>query len=139
VINSALASASKQARHNLVVDEWSCALTPGSLSSLSSETKQLAARKSFCTSQADTYLRATAGWSFWSYKTENCDSEDGWCFRKAVGRSLPEKFSSWDGMVQGGDGGGTMPRVLSVVGNSEEQVIGDGGENVSEGVSFFRS
>jgi hypothetical protein len=40
-------------------------------------------------------------------------------------------------MVQGGDGGGTMPGVLSVVGNSEEQVIGGGGENLSERVSFF--
>ncbi|KAF8597905.1 glycoside hydrolase [Ceratobasidium sp. AG-I] len=95
---SALSSASKKARHNIVVDEWSCALTPQSLSFVSSGAKQLAARKSFCSQQVSVYLRSTAGWSFWSYKTENCDNEDGWCFRKAVGRSLPSKFSSWDGM-----------------------------------------
>ncbi|QRV93739.1 Cellulase (glycosyl hydrolase family 5 protein) [Ceratobasidium sp. AG-Ba] len=95
-ISSALAGAFKRARGNLVVDEWSCALTAESLSSLSSESKQLAARKSFCTSQANVYLRETAGWSFWSYKTENCEDDDGWCFRKAVGRSLPAKFSVWD-------------------------------------------
>ncbi|KAG9073984.1 Glucan 1,3-beta-glucosidase 3, partial [Ceratobasidium sp. 370] len=118
-IKSALASASERARHNLVIDEWSCALTP---QSLSSEKKQLAARKSFCTGQANVYLRETAGWSFWSYKTENCDSEDGWCFRKAVGRSLPTKFSVWDvpETKKGGDGGGEvglLRTVKDVVGN----------------------
>ncbi|KAG8718237.1 Glucan 1,3-beta-glucosidase 3 [Ceratobasidium sp. 394] len=103
-IKSALASASERARHNLVIDEWSCALTS---QSLSSEEKPLAARKSFCTSQANVYLRETAGWSFWSYKTENCESEDGWCFRKAVGRSLPPKLSVWDmpETKKGGDDG----------------------------------
>ncbi|KAG8744504.1 Glucan 1,3-beta-glucosidase 3 [Ceratobasidium sp. 414] len=118
-INSALASASERARHNLVIDEWSCALTP---QSLSSEKKQLAARKSFCTSQANIYLRETAGWSFWSYKTENCESEDGWCFRKAVGRSLPTEFSVWDvsETKKGGDGdgeAGLFRAVKDVAGN----------------------
>ncbi|KAG9124876.1 Glucan 1,3-beta-glucosidase 3 [Ceratobasidium sp. 392] len=123
-IRSALASASKKARHNLVVDEWSCALTP---QSLSPEKKQLSARKSFCTSQANVYMQETAGWSFWSYKTENCDSEDGWCFRKAVGRSLPANFSVWDvaEIKKAGKGRDGVVGLLSAVEGLERGVIGD--------------
>ncbi|KAG8726132.1 Glucan 1,3-beta-glucosidase 3, partial [Ceratobasidium sp. 423] len=95
-IMSSLAAASKRARHNLVVDEWSCALSPDSLSKLPDGATQQAARKVFCGAQSSAYLRTTAGWSFWSYKTENCANEDGWCFRKAVGSSLPSKFSVWN-------------------------------------------
>ncbi|QRV79062.1 Cellulase (glycosyl hydrolase family 5 protein) [Ceratobasidium sp. AG-Ba] len=114
-ISDALASASKRARGNLVVDEWSCALTAESLSSLPSESKQLAARKSFCTSQANVYLRETAGWSFWSYKTENCEDDDGWCFRKAVGRSLPAKFSVWDISREQDDDGTGRENTIKIV------------------------
>ncbi|KDN38614.1 hypothetical protein RSAG8_09401, partial [Rhizoctonia solani AG-8 WAC10335] len=101
-IMSSLAAAAKRARHNLVIDEWSCALSPGSLSKLPDGATEQAARKAFCSAQSSAYLRTTAGWSFWSYKTENCDSEDGWCFRKAVGHSLPPKFSVWDGSGDAG-------------------------------------
>ncbi|CAE6420974.1 unnamed protein product [Rhizoctonia solani] len=95
-IMSSLAAASKRARHNLVIDEWSCALSPDSLSKLPDEATRQAARKAFCGAQSSAYLRTTAGWSFWSYKTENCANEDGWCFRKAVGSSLPSNFSVWN-------------------------------------------
>jgi glucan 1,3-beta-glucosidase len=49
-------------RGRLVVDEFSCALTP---QSLSNEKDQDGARKAFCSAQADVYLNSTAGWSFW--------------------------------------------------------------------------
>ncbi|KAJ7751969.1 glycoside hydrolase superfamily [Mycena metata] len=57
-----LSSASEKERRNLIIGEWSCALTPCK----------------FCKTQLDVYSSATAGWSFWAYKKEDCDN--GWCF-----------------------------------------------------------
>ncbi|KAL1749229.1 glycoside hydrolase superfamily [Schizophyllum fasciatum] len=86
------ARASNQERRNLIIGEWSCALTPDSLSP---EQDQEAARKDFCSHQADVYTNSTAGWAFWAFRTEDCDSDPGWCFTAAVGRSLPSSFFSY--------------------------------------------
>lgn len=57
-----LISASGNQRRNLVIDEWSCALTA---QSLSSEKDPEEARRRFCTGQMGVYATAAAGWSFW--------------------------------------------------------------------------
>jgi glucan 1,3-beta-glucosidase len=72
-----------------VVDEWSCALTP---QSLANEPDEAAARQDFCTAQMEVYSTTTAGWSFWAYKKEGCDTDPSWCFTSAVGTSLPSDF-----------------------------------------------
>ncbi|KAF7304812.1 Glycoside hydrolase family 5 protein [Mycena kentingensis (nom. inval.)] len=82
VVQDALKNANR--RGNLIIGEWSCALTP---LSLSQEQDPDAARRAFCTTQLDTYTTSTAGWHFWSYKLETC--EPGWCFVK---RALPSNF-----------------------------------------------
>lgn len=61
-IASSLAKASAQQRRNLVVDEWSCAL---SADSLSHESDPDAARRDFCEGQMNVYANTTAGWGFW--------------------------------------------------------------------------
>jgi len=61
-ISERLRQASGNERRNLVVDEWSCALTA---QSLSGEQDPEEARREFCTGQMDVYAKATAGWSFW--------------------------------------------------------------------------
>ena len=54
--------ASYQERRNLVVDEFSCALTDNSLQN---EPDPDQARQDFCTGQVEIYANVTAGWSFW--------------------------------------------------------------------------
>ncbi|KAJ7098034.1 glycoside hydrolase superfamily [Mycena belliarum] len=88
-MSASLATASVHQRGNLVVDEWSCALTP---QSLSNEPDEAVARQNFCTTQMEVYSTTTAGWSFWTYKKEGCDSDPAWCFTTAVGTSLPSDF-----------------------------------------------
>jgi len=61
-IAGSLAKASSQQRRNLVVDEWSCAL---SADSLAQESDPDAARKEFCIGQMSVYANNTAGWGFW--------------------------------------------------------------------------
>lgn len=61
-VSDTLGKASKQQHRNLVVDEWSCAITP---KSLANEPDQLQARKDFCTGQLDVYTNTAAGWGFW--------------------------------------------------------------------------
>ena len=104
-----LINASGNQRRNLVIDEWSCALTA---QSLSSERDPDEARRRFCTGQMSVYATAAAGWSFWgtilsvhtfweltwvrtAYKKEGCDQDPGWCFRAAVGRALPPTLFSY--------------------------------------------
>ncbi|KAF9264776.1 glycoside hydrolase family 5 protein, partial [Marasmius fiardii PR-910] len=70
---------SSSVRHNLVVDEWSCALTP---QSLEREDNKHQAIRDFCESQMDVYTKETAGWGFWSLKKEDCDP--AWCFYAAL-------------------------------------------------------
>lgn len=62
-ISSELIDAATKARGNIVVDEWSCALTGHALDGL--EDKD-AGRAKFCTEQLELYTNVTAGWSFWS-------------------------------------------------------------------------
>jgi hypothetical protein len=57
-----LAQASTQQHQNLVVDEWSCALTP---QSIANEPDPEQARNNFCTGQMEVYSNTTAGWGFW--------------------------------------------------------------------------
>lgn len=91
-ISDSLAAASANQRGNLVVDEWSGALTR---QSLSNEPDEVAARRDFCTAQLEAYSNYTAGWSFWAYKKEDCDEDLDWCFTAAVGRVLPSDFPSY--------------------------------------------
>ncbi|KAI9634189.1 glycoside hydrolase [Dioszegia hungarica] len=88
--NNELQQAAEQTRGNIVIDEWSCALTGGALSGMED---QDAGRAEFCQAQAQLYADWTAGWSFWSYKTEGCDGDENWCFRHALARSLPSSFA----------------------------------------------
>lgn len=61
-VAESLVKASGQQRRNLVVDEWSCALTADSLAH---ESDPDGARKAFCTGQMNVYANSTAGWCFW--------------------------------------------------------------------------
>ncbi|KAF8308871.1 glycoside hydrolase [Clavulina sp. PMI_390] len=87
-----LTTASNSERGNLVLDEWSCALTDKSLAQASNPA---AAQQEFCTTQMDVYAAASAGWAFWSYYMEDCQDNGGWCFKQAVNNSLPPTFFSY--------------------------------------------
>ncbi|KAF8831387.1 hypothetical protein HHX47_DHR1000554 [Lentinula edodes] len=89
-VTSQLASANDTLLHNLIIGEWSCALTPDSLKN---ESDPQQARRDFCTAQYVAYTRDTPGNSFWSYKKEDCDPD--WCFLNAVNNSLPSSFFSY--------------------------------------------
>ncbi|KAI0362308.1 glycoside hydrolase [Trametes cingulata] len=91
-IADSLAAASARQRRNLVVDEFSCALT---YQSLAGEAHPDQARKAFCEGQMEIYQNETAGWAFWAYNKEDCFDDPGWCFRAAVGRTLPSSFFSY--------------------------------------------
>jgi glucan 1,3-beta-glucosidase len=62
-----LRSASDKARTNLVIQEWSCGLTP---QSLAKDSDPKGARRTFCESQMYVYSNVTAGWGFWSKDDE---------------------------------------------------------------------
>lgn len=62
-ISEQLLGASAEGRRNIVVDEWSCALSE---QALQGSTDAVADRQKFCTGQMESYTNATAGWSFWS-------------------------------------------------------------------------
>ncbi|WRT70121.1 uncharacterized protein IL334_007115 [Kwoniella shivajii] len=92
-------------RRNIVIDEFSCAL---SNQALSNSQDQQGDRRQFCTGQMESYTNATAGYSFWSYKTENCASDVNWCFTSAVGSTLPTTFFSYpNSTIQAIQGGAT--------------------------------
>ncbi|KAI5124592.1 hypothetical protein M0805_003109 [Coniferiporia weirii] len=91
-MNDQLSSASGKQRRNLVIGEWSGALVS---SSLANETNPLLARQQFCQGQAQVYANTTAGWHFWSYMKEGCDTDPDWCFKNAVGNTLPPLFFSY--------------------------------------------
>ncbi|KIK91947.1 glycoside hydrolase family 5 protein [Paxillus rubicundulus Ve08.2h10] len=92
-IDEELFQAGSKARGNLVIDEWSCALTDDSLSTQANPNE---ARREFCTGQMNVYTNTSAGWGFWSYYKEGCETDPGWCFKSAVGQSLPATFFSYD-------------------------------------------
>lgn len=102
----------KRLNDNLVIDEWSCALTGDSLKA---EPDPQGAQGTFCRAQMDVYSRAGGGWSFWSesvlptpflfllihypgYKKENCEHDPSWCFANAVGKTLPQTFFSYQSL-----------------------------------------
>jgi len=58
-----MASASIEDRRNVVVDEWSCALSD---QALINSTDPAGDRRRYCTGQMESYTNATAGYSFWS-------------------------------------------------------------------------
>ncbi|KAI0724054.1 glycoside hydrolase superfamily [Cerioporus squamosus] len=89
-----LGAASDHQRRNLVVDEFSCALTD---QSLAGEDNPDEARREFCEGQMEIYQNETAGWAFWAYDKEDCFDDPGWCFKAAVGKSLPSTFFSYGG------------------------------------------
>ncbi|WWD03768.1 hypothetical protein V865_001824 [Kwoniella europaea PYCC6329] len=91
-LSQQIIGASNEGRRNIVIDEFSCALSG---QALSNSQDQQADRRSFCTGQMESYTNATAGYSFWSYKTENCASDVNWCFTSAVGNTLPSTFFSY--------------------------------------------
>ncbi|KAF4576475.1 glycosyl hydrolase 5 (cellulase A) family protein [Pleurotus pulmonarius] len=83
---------SLEQRGNLIIGEWSCAL---SSQSMKKENDPEASQKEFCTRQMETYGASTAGWTFWSYMKEGCQTDPGWCFKAAVGNKLPSSFHSY--------------------------------------------
>ncbi|KAF5324539.1 hypothetical protein D9611_004242 [Ephemerocybe angulata] len=90
-VSSTLHTASDKVRRNMVVGEFSCALTPESMAGSSAHDGDRA-RKDFCGGQLDIYADRTSGWHFWSYMKEDCDQDPGWCFKSAVGTVLPTTF-----------------------------------------------
>lgn len=94
-ILESLVSTANHERGNLVIDEWSCALTD---KSLAQEQDPAVAQRDFCTDQMDVYASSSAGWAFWSYYMEDCQDNGGWCFKQAVGNSLPATFFSYPGV-----------------------------------------
>ncbi|PPQ98808.1 hypothetical protein CVT24_003362 [Panaeolus cyanescens] len=90
-MSSALSDVASRQRGNLVVGEWSCALTP---QSLEKEEDAEAAQKAFCEQQLNVYTNVTSGWAFWTFTKEGCEGDLGWCFKAALGKTLPSTFSS---------------------------------------------
>ncbi|KAK0567076.1 Glucan 1,3-beta-glucosidase 3 [Tilletia horrida] len=80
------------ARRNLIVGEWSCALAQNSKDQSSDPEGD---QRRFCEAQKDVYAATSAGWTFWSYKMENCDRNAGWCFQSAVNKYLSRTFDAW--------------------------------------------
>ncbi len=68
-IADSLQAASDRLRRNLVIDEFSCALTDDSLKD---EDDPEEARREFCTGQMQVYANATAGWAFWCKFISRC-------------------------------------------------------------------
>lgn len=91
-VSQQVSAASSEVRRNIMVGEWSCALSGDALKDSADPAGD---RRKFCSGQMESYTNATAGWAFWSYKTENCDSDPNWCFTGAVGNSLPSTFHSY--------------------------------------------
>ena len=61
-IAQSYSAASSKERRNLVIDEWSAALTNDSLGF---EIDPVQARRDFCSAQIDVYTNTSAGWGFW--------------------------------------------------------------------------
>ncbi|TIB67796.1 hypothetical protein E3Q23_02792 [Wallemia mellicola] len=91
-VRMGLEKESAVARRNLVIGEWSCALTA---ESLAGEDDPANSRWWFCSSQEAVYRNVSAGYYFWSYKTEDCDQNPNWCFLRSVGDALPATFSAF--------------------------------------------
>lgn len=108
--NRSLSHASVHERRNLIIGEWSCALTD---ESLANEDDRDEARRQFCTGQMEVYTNTTAGWAFWSYRLESRDK--GWSFETAVGKSLPSTFFSYG--VNAPPGSSNILLLASIIAN----------------------
>ncbi|ORY35801.1 glycoside hydrolase superfamily [Naematelia encephala] len=62
-LSQQMISAATEERRNIVIDEFSCALSGNALVNSSDAVTD---RRRFCTGQMESYTNATAGWSFWS-------------------------------------------------------------------------
>lgn len=62
-LSQQMISASNEERRNIVIDEFSCAL---SQQALAASADVAGDRRQFCTGQLESYANATAGYSFWS-------------------------------------------------------------------------
>ncbi|KAF7777607.1 CAZyme family GH5 [Agaricus bisporus var. burnettii] len=91
-ISDSFVKAALTERRNLVIGEWSCALTEGSLSS---QRDRVQAQRDFCSAQLEMYSSVTAGWYFWSWDNKQCQNDVGWCFKHAVGIALPQTFFTY--------------------------------------------
>ncbi|KAF9453631.1 glycoside hydrolase family 5 protein [Macrolepiota fuliginosa MF-IS2] len=91
-IADAFKSAALGERRNLVIGEWSCALTKDSLGS---QADKVQAQRDFCTAQMQMYSSVAAGWYFWSWDNEQCEYDIGWCFKHAIGTALPPTFFAY--------------------------------------------
>ena len=111
---SQMNNTASQARGNLVVGEWSCALNERSLQS--SDNKQQATAQ-FCQAQTDTYLESTAGMIYWSWQMENCEKNSGWCFQAAVNELLNKQYNGWG--VDGNISPSTSKKVLNTIGSEK--------------------
>ncbi len=80
------------ARRNMIVGEWSCALAPSSLAQSSNPVQD---QTNFCESEAKVWSATSAGWHFWSWTMENCDSNAGWCFQATIKQFLKTPFNAW--------------------------------------------
>ncbi|KAF8321394.1 glycoside hydrolase [Cantharellus anzutake] len=109
-----LTSTSELGRRNMIIGEWSCALTP---QSLSMENHPSDSQRTFCEGQMNIYSEAAAGWTFWSYNKEDCGDDGGWCFRKAVGTNLPSTFYSFP-QSQSNNTAATLLRTSMIAGSS---------------------
>ncbi|WVR07557.1 hypothetical protein IAU60_004599 [Kwoniella sp. DSM 27419] len=102
-LSQSVISAANEGRRNVVIDEFSCALSD---QALANSQDAVADRRQFCTGQMESYTNATAGYSFWSYKTEGCATDVNWCFTSAVGKTLPSTFFSYpNSTIQAINGG----------------------------------
>ncbi len=86
------AQQSSVARRNLIVGEWSCALAWSSIQNSKNPNKD---QMEFCQTQQDIWQTTGSGWTFWSYKMENCDQNSGWCWGSASQKFLQGNFSAW--------------------------------------------
>ena len=93
-ISAALLEASVIARRNMIIGEFSCALSNDSLAQAD---EPVAARKEFCTAQVEAYANVTSGWHFWSWTAERCEKDPAWCMQSAIGEALPSSFASYPG------------------------------------------
>ena len=107
-----LGHAYQRMRQNMVVGEWSCALTP---ESLEAEQDHEVARRNFCTAQYEVYSANASGHHFWcmsflsgypkevltlvwllAYKLDHHD--EGWSFTDAVAaKMIPQTFWAYSG------------------------------------------
>lgn len=95
-VGSSLMAAGMGLNGNLVIGEWSCALSEDSLRD---EENPIAARRQFCEVQERTYRDTGSGSTFWSLTKEDCHQDPAWCFKSAVGNSLPASFFSYEGLL----------------------------------------